>query len=198
GSAPWLLRQFNLGNSSSAGVTVSSSPSPLTPSSEPVSPTHTTSEQPSGVPEEAPSLSLPPVTKNEENCTLKKDLEDLEDALWSTGISDFDPFIKVVCTNTNKNTSSPIPTQWEGLFPNSLLKNRTELTYEKKFEIKTQTESLGETNKYKTTFSGSHFYDDVVGEWTKNDPFEGEKEMAEMIIVSSRSSSEKIYLLLKK
>lgn len=197
GGVPWLLHKINSGKSTNPSTLPSYTPLSA-PSSSPTTASPSAKEQHPQVSVESHAQPSTPLVKiNSENCTLEDKLQDLEDAMWSLEVSNLDTFIKVTCINTNKDTGSQMPNNWEGLFPDSLFKDRKELTKGKKFEIKTQTESLGE-EKFRTVFSGSHFYDDVTGEWEKKVPlFEGDREATEVTITSERSSSEKIYLLFK-
>lgn len=194
GSVPWLLRQFNTENStisSGSSSAITSDHSSLPP----------TSELKSGKPDHAPTGShLQPKKVNAENCSVARELVDLESLLWysNSGFVDLDTFIRVTCSNANLNQDSKMPNQWSGLFPNTLFKDRQEVTEGRKIGIKVKTEAIEDSTKYKTTFSGSHFYDQITGEWVKENLDETGEKVTEVKIISSGSQGEKIYLLFKQ
>ncbi|WP_146737535.1 hypothetical protein [Mycoplasma wenyonii] len=120
--------------------------------------------------------------------------------MWysNSGFVDLDTFIRVTCSNANLNQDSKMPNQWSGLFPNTLFKDRQEVTEGRKIGIKVKTEAIEDSTKYKTTFSGSHFYDQITGEWVKENLDETGEKVTEVKIISSGSQGEKIYLLFKQ
>ncbi|AHC40286.1 hypothetical protein OVS_02120 [Mycoplasma ovis str. Michigan] len=133
------------------------------------------------------------------NCVIKKELEELENIIWTFEDSiNIDTFVKVSCQDTNTVLGSPMANNWEGLFPNVLFKNLSSLIMGKKLKIKEVTESKQELGVYKTTFGGNSFYSPIVGEWTKETAEEKEPKITEVKITASGSvPSGVIYLLFK-
>ncbi len=217
GGTPWLLRQINSSSSKNKSrPLVKRSVSASSVKTAPISPAARSIESvpkaPEGKSVHPPAISVPaevealapqpPVKTDEKNCSVVNQVEELETLLSNNfdlngnTLVDTNTFVKVNCSNTTSDSSSKMPSEWEGLFPKSLFENKEGITIGSQIEIKTQTSE--DSDKFRTTFSGSHFLEKIVGEWTNTGPNKEEKTVTEVRITSTGRSSEKIYLLFKK
>ncbi|WP_112665627.1 hypothetical protein [Mycoplasma wenyonii] len=129
-----------------------------------------------------------------ENCQVI-DFPDLNNFLYDLSTSG--TFIPVSCEGANKDSSSKIPNNWKGLFPDYLFVNKSEFNKGKKFELTTETTILSDGNA-QTIFEGTGLHEVVTGKWgEETSVFRGEEVVKVQTINFVQLQAGKIFLFLK-
>ncbi|AHC40548.1 hypothetical protein OVS_04085 [Mycoplasma ovis str. Michigan] len=129
------------------------------------------------------------------NCEVIQKQGILDNGLWEDGLDDY-TYLTVSCQDTNKDPESTLPNKWIGMFPETLIKQRKQLTIGKKLEIKLESKSwnsgkVGE-NTGQVTITGNRFRSTLIGDWEEDIEGVGVKKIN---ITSPSMPKDKIYLL---